>query len=105
VVRVQTRAGLAGVYCIQGRHVLAESVCRRALAIAEQELGPDDPEVDSLRNNLAVLYAARGSLRKAAALSQRALAVFEKTLGKNHPHTAVCRKNDARIARRVGRGL
>jgi hypothetical protein len=43
-----------------GRHDRAVVVARKALEVAEQNLGPDHPDVATSLNNLAVLYRARG---------------------------------------------
>ena len=40
----------------QGKYEQAESLYERALAIREQQLGPEHPDTATSLNNLAVLY-------------------------------------------------
>jgi tetratricopeptide (TPR) repeat protein len=62
---------------------------QRALAIREQQLGPDHPHTASSLNNLAELYRAQGKYEQAEPLFQRALAILEQQLGPDHPDTAL----------------
>lgn len=49
---------LATLYCEQGKHDEAESLCRRALSIREQVLGSEYPETAKIRHNLVRLQEA-----------------------------------------------
>ena len=84
---------LADLYHTQGRYAEAEPLYQRALAIREQALGPDHPDVALSLNNLAALYRAQGRYAEAEPLYQRALAIGEKTLGRDHPTFGTILKN------------
>jgi tetratricopeptide (TPR) repeat protein len=78
-----------------------ESYYRRALAIKEQLLGPDHPDVAMTLNNLAVLCKARGRYAEAATLYRRALSLFERELGPRHPKVTTCRENYEKLLREM----
>jgi CHAT domain-containing protein/Tfp pilus assembly protein PilF len=61
---------------------------QRSLAIYEQVLGANHPDVATVLNNLAELYKAQGQYSKAEPLYQRSLAIREQALGANHPDVA-----------------
>lgn len=78
---------LALLYVNQGRYTEAESLCRRALLIREQQLGPEHPSIATSLNNLAELYRAQeGKDAEAEPLHRRAIAI-EEQLRANHPNT------------------
>src|SRR5262245_13278795 len=52
----------------QGKYQQAESLYRRALAIAESTFGPDHLEISGILNNLAVLYKYTGNFDEAERL-------------------------------------
>jgi tetratricopeptide (TPR) repeat protein len=66
----------------------AEPLLRRALAVREQVLGPEHPDVATSLDNLAQLYGATGRPAEAEPLYRRALAVRERALGPEHPRFA-----------------
>jgi tetratricopeptide (TPR) repeat protein len=66
----------------------AERFYNRALAIFEQALGADHPNVGIICNNLADLSVAQGKYAKAESLFKRTLAIFERKLGVDHPNVA-----------------
>ena len=72
---------LAAFYEAQGRYADAESLYKRALAIREKALGPDNPDVSDSLDNLAAFYEAQGRFADAESLYKRALAIREKALG------------------------
>lgn len=55
-------------------------VLLKALQVAEQNIGPDHPNVGRTSNNLAALYCTRGGYAKAEPLHKRALAIWERAL-------------------------
>ncbi len=59
----------------------AELLYRRSLAIREQQLGPEHPDVAESLNNLAELLRAQGKYSEAVPLCRRSLAILEKQLG------------------------
>jgi len=76
-----------------GDYAAAEPLLRRALAIKENTLGPDHPQVATNLRNLAVLLGKRGDYAAAEPLLRRALAIDEKALGPDHPTTRMTRTN------------
>ncbi|GAB6051221.1 CHAT domain-containing protein [Magnetospira thiophila] len=84
----QSLYNLANLYKEQGRYTEAEPQYKRALAIREKVLGPDNVATASVINNLALLYQAQGRYAEAEPLYKRALAIMEKTMGTEHPHVA-----------------
>jgi tetratricopeptide (TPR) repeat protein len=66
---------------------------QRSLAIREQALGANHPDVAQSLHNLAFLYQAQGQYSKAEPLYQRSLAIYEQALGANHPDVAVSLNN------------
>jgi tetratricopeptide (TPR) repeat protein len=73
----------------KSRYAEAESLTRRALAIAEKSFGPDHPNVASCLNNLAGLLKDTNRLADAEPLMRRALAIDEKSFGPDHPNVAI----------------
>jgi tetratricopeptide (TPR) repeat protein len=94
----------AGLYCRalsllgialmkEGRYAEAEPALRQTLAIMEQSLGQEDPNVAVFANDLATLYQQSNRLPEAEMLFRRALAVKEKSLGPEHPEVAISMVN------------
>jgi CHAT domain-containing protein/tetratricopeptide (TPR) repeat protein len=63
----------------------AESLDRRALAIREELLGPEHPDVAFSLNNLGYLKWELGNYEAARPLMERAIAIKEKVYGAEHP--------------------
>ena len=63
----------------------------RALQISEAALGPDQPTIGTLRNNLGLVLQALGDLDGARTQLERALQISEATLGPDHPQTNAAR--------------
>ena len=93
---------LALLYESQGQYAKAEPLNQRALAIREQALGSDHPDVALSLNNLAGLYRSQGLYAKATPLVQRALAIFEQALGPEHPDVARSLNNLAGLYKSQG---
>src|SRR5260370_1130741 len=87
----------------RARYREAEPLLKRALAIREQQLGPQHPDTASSLNNLALLYRAQGKYEQAEPLLKRALAICEQQLGSEHPNTAIARENYISLLRAMGR--
>ena len=81
----------------------AEPLYRRSLAIREEALGPEHPDVAMSLNNLAVLYREQGQYPQAEPLFQRTLEVLEKSLGPEHPNVAATLENYAELLRKTNR--
>lgn len=77
----------------RGEYGAAERLCARALAILENALGPDHPDVARALNNLGVLYMELGRYAEAEPLLTRALAIREIELGPDHPRVALTLHN------------
>jgi tetratricopeptide (TPR) repeat protein len=94
----------AGYYLNErARYVEAEPLYQRALAICEQQLGPDHPDTATSLNNLAGLYQDQGKYEQAEPLFQRALSIKEQQLGPEHPSTANSLNNLAGLYRAQGK--
>ena len=86
-----------------GRYAEARTFYEKALAIRENALDPEHPDVAGSLNNLAALYHAQGQYEKAEPLYQRALGIWEKSLGREHPHVAASLNNLAVLFQTQGR--
>ena len=87
----------------QGSYDRAVVVAKRALQVAEQEMGPNHLSVAKSLNNLAELYRTQGRYTQAEPLYKRSLAIREKALGPNHPDVAQSLENMAKLYRKTGR--
>ncbi len=82
-----------------GQYDRAVVVAQQALQVAEQNVGPNHPDVATSLNNLAELYRIQGEYAKAEPLYKRSLAISEKALGPNHPDVATVLENLAVLYR------
>ncbi len=89
----------------QGRYDQAVVAEKKALQVAEQNLGPDHNDVATSLNNLAWLYMAQGQYAQAEPLYTRSLAIMEKALGPDHPSVATVLCNLATLYRKTGREI
>ena len=87
----------------QGKLCDAEPLCRRALAIYEQQLGPDHPHVAASLNNLAGVLQAQRKYEASEPLYRRDLAISEKQLGPDHPDIATTLNNLAGLLQVQGK--
>lgn len=81
----------------------AEPYIRQGLAIRENALGPDHPDVGESRNNLAELLVHEGRFAGAESMLREALAIREKALGPDHPDVAQSLNNLAELLSLEGR--
>ena len=58
-----------------GKYERAVIVAKKALQVAEENAGPDHPDVAASLNNLALLYRAQGQYAQAEPLYKRSLAI------------------------------
>ncbi|MFO0697726.1 MAG: tetratricopeptide repeat protein, partial [Nitrospira sp.] len=72
----------------KAQYAEAEPLYLRALAIREQILEPNHPDVAQSLNDLAELYRTQGVYAQAEPLHQRALAILEQAMGPDHPDVA-----------------
>ena len=68
------------LYYEQGKYEQAQPLLQRALAIREQQLGPDHPDTAQSLNSLAVLYYEQGKYELCEPLLQRSIAIREQQL-------------------------
>lgn len=61
-----------------GQYERGVKVAQAALKVAEQNVGPEHPDVATSLNNLAALYDKQGDYAKAEPLYKRSLAIWEK---------------------------
>lgn len=81
----------------------AEPLYQKVLAIWEQQLGKDHPNVATVLNNLADLYRVQRRYSEAELLLQRAMVISEQQLGNDHPDVARSLNNLAEVYREQGR--
>ena len=81
----------------------AEPIYQRALAILEEKLGNDHPNIAPVLNNLAELYQTQRRYSEAEKLQQRMLFILEKQLGQDHPDVALSLNNLSGIYIEQGR--
>ncbi len=86
-----------------GNYDRAVVVAKKALEVAEKNVGPNHPAVATSLNNLALLYYTQGHYVQAEPLYQRALAIYEKALGPDHPNVATSLENYADLLQKTGR--
>ena len=72
----------------EGRYREAIPFAKEALALGEEEFGPDHPNTAIFLNNLAAIYQGQGRYAEAEPLLQRALAIAEKASGPEHSDVA-----------------
>lgn len=84
---------LARYLQFQGLYPAAQPLFQRTLAIREQALGSEHPDVAASLHNLALLYRAQGRYSEAKPLYQRALAIYEQALGPKHPQVTRIRNS------------
>src|SRR5271165_4620070 len=77
----------------EGKYQEAIPLAEKAVEIATQVLGPEDPETATSLNNLGELYSNMHQYAKAEALLQEALRIRQKVLGREHPYTAFSLNN------------
>jgi len=80
----------------------AKSLYTRALHIAEQVCGPDDPKVAINLNNLGSVLRDLGDLQSAKKNFERALAIVESAYGPDHPTVAIYVNNLGLVLKDLG---
>jgi tetratricopeptide (TPR) repeat protein/GTPase SAR1 family protein len=79
---------VAEVHYDRGDYNAARPLYERALAIREQELGPEHPDIATNLHDLGRLYYAEGDYQLARIHYERALTSREQELGPEHPDIA-----------------
>lgn len=98
----QRLSNLAAARREAGAYAEARTLHERALAIREQTLDRDHPDIAASLAGLAVVHAVAGEYTEARALQERALAIRERALGKEHPDVATSLNNLANVAEAMG---
>ncbi len=79
---------LAVHYRHSGAYETASSLHHRALAIAEQALGPDHAQTATILHQLGILEQARGQFASGEQFARRSAEIQQKTFGPDHPQLA-----------------
>jgi len=93
---------VATLHANMGEYAEAKQLHEQVVAIREQSLGPDHPQVAAALVALANVHFQLGTFAEAKALYERALAITESALGPDHPHNAVSLTNLGNIHARAG---
>ena len=80
---------LAAVFESERSYTEAGSFYQHALALEEQTLGPEHPELARLLNNLGTIREREGNYSQAEPLYKRALTIWEKAPEANHRGLAI----------------
>lgn len=86
----------------RGQYTEAQPLLEQALAMREQVLGAEHPDLAQSLNDIAVLYDQLSMYKRAEALHHRALAIREKVLEPEHPLVAQSLNNLAWVYREQG---
>ena len=87
----------------EGRYQDGITLAEQALQLAQQALGPRDPDTLASMNTLAFLYASQGGDGEAEPLYTQALALRRELLGEQHPDTIISMDNLAALHDSQGR--
>jgi Tfp pilus assembly protein PilF len=77
----------------RGEYQEAITFYEKALAIQQQSLGPNHPDLAVSYNNIGTAYDSMGDYPKALSSYEKALAIQQQSLGPNHPDLAVSYNN------------
>jgi CHAT domain-containing protein len=80
-----------------GNYYDALSLAKKALAMGEEALGPDDAYVADLASRLGFIQFTEGDREKAALSFQRAIRIDEIALGKENPEAALALQGLGRV--------
>jgi tetratricopeptide (TPR) repeat protein len=89
--------GCAQWHSLWARYAEAEPLYRRALAVDEQNCGPEHHRVSTVLQNLAILLKATNRMTEAEPLYRRALKINEQSYGPDHPKVATVLNNLAML--------
>lgn len=87
----------------KGSYREAEPILRRGLAVNEQRLGPNHPNLARDLHSLALLLRYTNRLAEAEAVFRRALAIDVRSLGPKHPNLAIAFNNLAGLLQATNR--
>jgi tetratricopeptide (TPR) repeat protein/tRNA A-37 threonylcarbamoyl transferase component Bud32 len=98
-----TTANIGLTLLERGEYGQALEESRAAIALREQVVGTDHPNVAESRSNLAGVFYAQGRLDEAEAEQRRAVEIFERALGADHPEALRSRNNLGSVLQMQGR--
>lgn len=85
----------------QGQYDDAAELAERALKIAQDTLGPENPQVVPFLNNLGVIYYAQGKYADAAAIYEQAIRMTEPSLGSDHQRVVYLKEGLAKCKQKM----
>ncbi len=91
--KATTMNNLALVYRSLDRLADAQKLYKTSLALLEESLGPNHPDLAKGLNNLAMVYVARGQNDRARSLLERAIRISQGAVGSDHPTTVLLTRN------------
>jgi serine/threonine protein kinase/tetratricopeptide (TPR) repeat protein len=94
---------LGGIFELQGQGEAALRSQQAGLALKEQALGRDHPDVGVSEGNLAVVLTALGRNQEALSHVDRSIEILENGLGAGHPDLATQLSNRGEILNALGR--
>jgi len=97
------QASIAAVHTQIGNLAEAKSLFESALAIQEETLGPDHPDVAGVLTDYAKLLFLTEDFTESEQAYKRALAIREEKLGANHPDLAETLEGYSDLLRETGR--
>ncbi|HEX3901501.1 MAG TPA: serine/threonine-protein kinase [Polyangia bacterium] len=92
-----------GLYELRGEREEALRAHQQALALKEQALGPDHPDVGFSEGNLSVVLTGLGRNQEALEHVDRSIQILENGLGAGHPDMATELNNRGEILNALGR--
>ncbi|MBL0870355.1 MAG: tetratricopeptide repeat protein [Phycisphaerales bacterium] len=95
-------SNLATIQRVQGNFAGARASMEKAIAIAEQNLGADQPNLASMRSNLALIQQDLGDLSAARTNIEKTIAIQSKHFPPDHPGFAISFSNLALIQKTQG---
>jgi tetratricopeptide (TPR) repeat protein/predicted Ser/Thr protein kinase len=87
--RAHLLSNVATLHNVAGAYAEARANHEQVVAIREQVLGLEHPDMAVSLNNLASVHYAMGGYDEAKTLQERALAIQEEVLGPEHPDVAM----------------
>lgn len=88
--------------CNEANYVKAEEMYLKCLAIREEILPPNHPDLASIYNDLGIQYKLRGSYAKAEKMCLKCLHIWEEVLPPMHPDLASIYRNLGAVKKAQG---
>ena len=94
---------LGNVQLVQGKYSEAHQTYEQALALRQQVLGADHPDLAATLNNLGLVQSEQGRYDEALQTHERAMAIKRRSQGPDHPALAASLNNVAIVRVHQGR--